>query len=348
MSAYLQRVPVHWLLNDQVWVFLSGLYLEEALELEGHHLPVITWAYWEGHPVAGGFGQHARWGWLAELRPRVARTSLGGQKRVQVRHCAFPVLIIVGGKTNRSILLCRHGLPRLWRPVVGRAFVTPAVPVMVKTPYPSCRCCRSVLVTVSLLSPTKLMVFLGQRALRVGNWNVVPLSTSHNGSAIRVTYIKKEYINTGVHWNPWIVIRLCDRQKGKQAHTCTASTMKTSTEGYVQKHQTASPSPTHTRNQEQNSSSSPLCCEKVDNADISLQSFASDRAPGPRSSSQSTSHCTLVSSKVSGFHVPMSVVLPRSRAEHQFTSAHDAQKKSKTFGATKHQWEILKEDNMAS
>ena len=195
MGACPQRVPVHWLffLNDQVWVSLSALHLEEALELEGHHLPVVTGAHWKGHPVAGGFGQHARRGWLAELRPRVARTSLGGQERVEVRHCTLPVLIIVGGKTDRSTLLCRHGLPRLWRPVVSCAFVAPAVAMMVKAPYPSCRCRCPVLVTASLLSPTKLMVLLGQRALRVGNWNVVPLSTSHNASALCVTYIKRIY-----------------------------------------------------------------------------------------------------------------------------------------------------------
>lgn len=167
--------------------FLSGLYLEEALELEGHHLPVITGAHREGHPVTRGFGQHAGWGRLAELGPRVARTSLGGQERVEVRHCAFPVLIIVGGKADRNVFLCRHGLPRLWRPVVGCALVAPAVPVVVKAPYSSCRCGCSILVTVPLLSPAKWVVFLGQRAIRVGNWNVVPLSTSHNTSAVSVT-----------------------------------------------------------------------------------------------------------------------------------------------------------------
>lgn len=185
---------MHWLfLNDHVWVSLSGLHLEETLELEGHHLPVVTGAYWEGHPVAGGLGQHARQGWLTELRPCVARTSLGGQERVKVRHCTLPVLIIVGGKTDRSILLCRHGLPRLWRPVVGYAFLAPAVAMVVQAPYPSCRCCCSVLITASLLRPAKLMVLLGQRALRVGNWNVVPLSTSHNASALGVTYMMKIY-----------------------------------------------------------------------------------------------------------------------------------------------------------
>lgn len=110
---------------------------------------------------------------------------------------------------------------------------------------------------------------------------------------------------------------------------------KTSTECYVQRNTTASPPP---RTQEQNSFGSPLCCEKVDKADIPLQSFASNRAPGPRSSSQSTSHCTFLSSKVSGFHVPMSVVLPWSRAEHQFTSAHDAPSRSRRpSGVTKYQ-----------
>lgn len=61
MGACPLRVPVHWLfLNDHVRVPLSGLHLEEALELEGHHLPVVTGAHWEGHPVTGGFRQHAR------------------------------------------------------------------------------------------------------------------------------------------------------------------------------------------------------------------------------------------------------------------------------------------------
>lgn len=180
---------MHWFC--EVWVSLSGLHLEEALELEGHHLPVVIGAHREGHPVAGGFGQHARRGWLAELRPCVARTSLCGQERVEVRHCTLPVLIIVGGKSNRSILLSRHGLPRLWRPVVGCALVAPAVAVVVKAPY-SCRCCCTILVTASLLSPAKLVVLLGQRALRVGNWNVVPLSTSHTAFALRVTSLLSE------------------------------------------------------------------------------------------------------------------------------------------------------------
>lgn len=192
VSACPHRVTVHWLIFLMIRcdLPLSGLYLEKALELEGHHLPVITGTHWERHPVAGGFGQHARWGRLAELGPCIARASLGGQKRVEVGHCAFPVLVIVGGKTNRSILLCGHGLPCLRRPVVSRAFVTSAVPMVVNPPYPSCRCRTPVLVTVPLLSPTKLVVFLGQRALRVGNWNVVPLSTSHNASALCVTCIK--------------------------------------------------------------------------------------------------------------------------------------------------------------
>lgn len=127
-------------LNNRVRVSLSGLHLEETFELEGHHLPVVTRAHWEGHPVAGGFGQHAGRGWLAELWPRIAWTSLGDQERVEVRHCTLPVLIIAGGKTDRSIFLCRRGLPRLWGPVVGCAFVTPAVAMMVKA-CPSCRCC---------------------------------------------------------------------------------------------------------------------------------------------------------------------------------------------------------------
>jgi len=97
----------------------SGLHLEETFELEGHHLPVVTGSHWEGHPVAGGFGQYTGQGWLAELRPSVAWTSLCGQERVEVRHCTLPVLIIVGGKANRSVLLGGRGLPRLWRPVVG-------------------------------------------------------------------------------------------------------------------------------------------------------------------------------------------------------------------------------------
>lgn len=108
------------------------------------------------------------------------------------------------------------------------------------------------------------------------------------------------------------------------AHTCAVSEWKQahSVTCRITRLPTVSPLP-HPQ-PEQNSHSSPLCCEKVDDTEISLQSFASDRAPGPWSSSQSTSLCTLVSSKVWGFHVPMNVVLSWSRAEHQFTSAHDA------------------------
>lgn len=186
-----QRVPVHWLFIKGVTRgFLSGLHLEEALELEGHHLPVIARSHWEGHPVTGGLGQHAgRWR-LAELGPCVARATLGGQERAEVRHRALPVLVVVGGKADRSVFLCRHGLPRLWRPVVGCALVTPAVAVMVKAPCRSSRCggCSTVLVAVALLSPAQLVVFLGQRALGVGNWNGITLSTSHNASGVRVTY----------------------------------------------------------------------------------------------------------------------------------------------------------------
>lgn len=171
--------------------FLSGLHLEKALELEGHHLPVVTGAHWKGHPVTRGFGQHTGRGWLTEFGPCVARTSPGYQERVEVRHGTLPVLIIIGGKTDRRILLCRHGLPCLWRPMVGCAFVTPAVAVMVKATRPSCRRRCAVLVTASLLSPAKLMVLLGQGVLRVGNWNVVSLSTSHTAVALRVTYTVK-------------------------------------------------------------------------------------------------------------------------------------------------------------
>lgn len=187
--------------SNESWLFLSirwccslGLHLKETLELEGHHLPVVTGAHGEGHPVAGGFGQHTGRGWLAKLGPSVARTPLGGQKRVEVRHCTLPVLIIVGGKSDRSIFLCRRGLPRLWRSVVGCALVTPAVAMVVKAPCPPCRCCysRSILVAASRLSPAELMVFLGQRALRVGNWNVVSLSTSHTACALCVTSLLSE------------------------------------------------------------------------------------------------------------------------------------------------------------
>lgn len=180
----------YWLFfNDQVWTSVSGLHLEKALELEGHHLPVVTGAHWEGHPVARGFGQHAGRGWLTKFGPCVAWTSPGYQERVEVRHCTLPV----GGKTDRSTLFCRHGLPCLWRPMVGCAFVTPAVAVMVKATCPSCRYYCAILVTASLLSPAKLMVLLGQRVLRVGNWNVVSLSTSHTALALRVTYVVKVY-----------------------------------------------------------------------------------------------------------------------------------------------------------
>lgn len=126
--------------------------------------------------------------------------------------------------------------------------------------------------------------------------------------------------NTSTYW---------PRKEDKNKATCIASLKEKQAQAYVQRNnraKTASPPP---RTQEQNSSGSPLCCEKVDKTDIPLQSFASNRAPGPRSSSQSTSHCTFLSSKVSGFHVPMSVVLPWSRAEHQFTPAHDAPSRSR-------------------
>lgn len=225
---------------------LSGLYLEKALELEGHHLPVITGTHWEGHPVAGGFGQHARWGRLAELGPCIAWASLGGQKRVEVWHRAFPVLVIAGGKTNRGIFLCGHGLPCLWRPVVSRAFVTPAVPMVVKAPYPSCRCRSPVLVTVPLLSPTKLVVFLGQRALRVGNWNVVPLSTSHNAFALGVTCIKSHTLPLDSNCNNLISIILFLLTAGTSPPLYSFA-MKTN-EGYVQKQQPRRPLP-HTHSQ---------------------------------------------------------------------------------------------------
>lgn len=191
--------------NDREWVSLSGLHLEEALELEGHHLPVVTGAQWEGHPVAGGFGQNAgRW-WLAELGPGVARTPLGGQERVEVGHRALPVVIIVGGKTDRGTLLCRRGLPRLRRPVVGCAFVTPAVAMVVKAPGPSSRRRRPVLVAASLLGAAKLMVLLGQRALGVGRWNVVPLSASHTAAALRVTSLLSESPQSR---DPPLIVRL--------------------------------------------------------------------------------------------------------------------------------------------
>lgn len=167
--------------------FLSALHLEEALELEGHHFPVITGVHWEGHPVTGGLRQHARGGWLTEFGPRIAGTSLGGQKHAEVRHCTLPVLVITGGKTDRSILLCRHGLPRLRRPVVDRAFVIPAMAVVVKGSHPSRGRCRPILLAVSLLPPTQVVVFLGQGVFGMRNWNVVSLSTSH-ASALAVTY----------------------------------------------------------------------------------------------------------------------------------------------------------------
>lgn len=66
---------------------------------------------------------------------------------------------------------------------------------------------------------------------------------------------------------------------------------------YVQKHQTARLAhPPH--GHQENSASSPLCCQKVNRVDVSLQSFSSNRAPGPRSSLLSTSRCTFVSSRV--------------------------------------------------
>jgi len=169
---------------DEYGYPLSGLHLEETLELEGHHLPVVTGAHWEGHPVAGGLGQHAGQGRLAELGSCVARTPLCGKERVEVRHHTLPVLIIVGGKADRRVLFCGRGLPRLWKPVVGGELVAPAVAVVVKAARSPCRCRRSVLVTAPLLGPAQLLVLLGQRALGVGNWNVVSLSTSHTASAL--------------------------------------------------------------------------------------------------------------------------------------------------------------------
>lgn len=115
--------------------------------------------------------------------------------------------------------------------------------------------------------------------------------------------------------------------KGKSAKRHRPSAGKASAAAYVPSSQTAraaSPLPLPLPHPEDENNCSPPCCEQVNGADPPLQSLASDRAPGPRSSSQSTSHCTSVSSKVQGFHVPMSVVLTWSRAEHQFTSAHDA------------------------
>lgn len=50
---------MHWLiffsLNEEL---VSGLHLQEALELEGHNLPVVTGADRERHPVTRGFGQN--------------------------------------------------------------------------------------------------------------------------------------------------------------------------------------------------------------------------------------------------------------------------------------------------
>lgn len=124
--------------------------------------------------------------------------------------------------------------------------------------------------------------------------------------------------------------------KGKSAKRHRPSVGKASAAAYVPSSQTAraaSPLPLPLPHPEDENNCSPPCCEQVNGADPPLQSLASDRAPGPRSSSQSTSHCTSVSSKVQGFHVPMSVVLTWSRAEHQFTSAHDA---ARSRGPLKH------------
>lgn len=106
------------------------MHLEEALQLEGHHLPAVTGTH--GDPVAGGLGQHTGGGWLAELGPCIARAAtLGGQKCVQVGHSALPILIVGVGKTDRSIfLLSRRGQPRLWKPGVGCAL---AVAMLVRT-----------------------------------------------------------------------------------------------------------------------------------------------------------------------------------------------------------------------
>lgn len=137
--------------------------------------------------MTGGLRQHARRRRLTEFGPRIAGTSLGGQKRAEVRHCTLPVLVITGGKTDRSIFLCRHGLPCLRRPVVDRAFVIPAMPVVVKGSHPSRGRCRPILLAVSLLPPTQMVVFLGQGVFGMRNWNVVSLSTSH-ASSPAVTY----------------------------------------------------------------------------------------------------------------------------------------------------------------
>lgn len=186
-GGWVHALAYFFSLNEELVSPPSGLHLQEALELEGHNFPVVTGADRERHPVTRGFGQNTGWRWLTEFRPCIAWAALGCQECVEMRHCTLPVLIIVGGKTDRSILLCRHGLPCLWRPVVGSAFLAPSVAVVVKAPCPPYGCSCSVLVTASLLCPAKLVVLLGQRALRVGNWNVVPLSTSHTAFALRVT-----------------------------------------------------------------------------------------------------------------------------------------------------------------
>lgn len=157
---------------------VSGLDLEKALQLEGHHLPVVSEG--EGHPVAGGFGQQAGGGRLAELGPRVAGPALGGQERVQVGHRALPVLVVAaGGKTDGGVLLLRgRGLPCLWGPGVGGALAVAVV--VVASAGPRQRCGRDpVLVPDLLLASAQMVAVLGQWALGVGQWNVVPLSTPH-------------------------------------------------------------------------------------------------------------------------------------------------------------------------
>jgi len=138
---------MHWLLfhKGQVWGSVSGLHFEQALQLEGHHLPVVAGAQGEGHPVARGLGQHAGRRWLAELCTGIAWAVLRGQQEVvEVGNRALPILVIVGRKTNRCVLLLSgRGLPGLWRPGVGAALVAPAVAVVVdvKAPRCSCGCC---------------------------------------------------------------------------------------------------------------------------------------------------------------------------------------------------------------
>jgi len=194
-------------------VSVSGLNLEEALELEGHHLAAVAGVQGEGHPVAGGLGQNAGGGRLAELGPSELGAPLGGQQRVEVGHRTLPVLVVASGEAHRrALLLCRRGLPRLRGAGKGSVLVTAAVAVIVKASYDARGGCHGSGDCHALVPPT-LLVLLWQRALGVRHWNVVPLSSSHgyqNGRHLRrkhhplVHWVGCNYCSFNTCLSPWV------------------------------------------------------------------------------------------------------------------------------------------------